>query len=1791
MTETDRTPSTAGTAARGSTYARVRAMSGSQRDALTDQFAKAARITAAEPIAVVGIGCRFPGGANAPQQYWDLLMRGQDAVVEVPPDRWDADAYYDPDPAVPGRMPSKWGGFLDGIAGFDADHFGIAPREAETMDPQQRILLEVAWEALEHAGISAQSAEGVRAAVMMGVYYNEYQSTSAADPEKIDAYSATGNAHSVTVGRIAYLLGLRGPAIAVDTACSSSLVSVHLACQSLRSRESDLALAGGVSLILRPETQLALGKWGMLSPLGRCHSFDAAADGFVRGEGCGVVVLKRLTDAVRDGDRVLAVVRGSATNQDGRSNGLTAPNAPAQREVITRALGEVPASSVHFVETHGTGTALGDPIEFDALAQVYGAGESRCALGAVKTNMGHLEAAAGIAGFIKSVLAVHRGQVPPNLHFTRWNPAIDAASTRLYVPTEADPWPAAGGPRRAAVSSFGLGGTNAHVVLEQGPDPEPAAPAGAGPAVLRIGAGSAEAVAARAADLAAWLAGKGAAAALTDVAHTVARQGAGAAVVGAVTARDTAATVEGLRALAAGASRPGVTAAAPRPRPGVVFAFSGQGSQWPGMGRRLLAEEPAFAAAVDRIEPEFVAQVGFSLRETLQSGEPVEGIDRIQPVLVGVQLALAELWRAHGVTPDAVIGHSMGEVTAAVVAGGLTVAEGLRVIATRSALMRRELSGQGAMALLEMDVASVEELLTAHEGVSVAVVASPRQTVVAGSTQAVDAVVAAVSARNLLARRVEVDVASHHATVDPILPELRTALAGLRPVPPTIPVLSTVRPGEQAPVFDADYWVDNLRRPVSFAPVAADAAARFGTLIEVSPHPVLTHALADNVPAGRDVAVLPTLLRDEDESIVFHAHRARLGGEPPAGRIIDVPPHSWRHQQYWTSASPGRRTGTGGAHPLLGDRVDLPSGTGVLWHGDTGLDALPWLADHRVQGQPIMPAAGFAEIALAAGRAALGAEAVAVTRLEVEQMLPLTESVPLTTQLTHEPDGTALVEVFHRTAAGEWVRHVRAHVGALPAGEAATPVGAPADGAPVSPRAVYAALRRAGAHHDRAFAALERVLRDPAGAAEADVVLPSEATAHPALLLHPVALDAALQTLAAALPDEAADGDAAYLPVAVEAVRLHRPVGRRALCRARITTVGDEGVSGDVTVLDSTGTVAVEVRGVFLRRIHRRSVPLPLERKLFGHRWETVPTPAPADATDPEGWLVLADDDGAAGAAADALAAPHRRIVTAGLDERGLADAVARFAEDPAHAPVGVVLLVDGAPSSTGGAEAAEAVIWRAASVVRAVTSGWHGRSPRLWLITRDGLAVRDGDVPDPAAGALTGLVRVLAYEHPDLRATVLDLPAGADLADALARESAAPDADDLIAWRDGERYVQRLVRRDSAPAEAPAVRGDGAYLVTGGLGGIGLVIARRLVAAGAGRVVLSGRGEPSPEADAALAELRAGADVQYVRGDVAEPGVAERLVAVAEETGLALRGVIHSAAVLDDELVAAMSRDALGRVWRPKAIGADRLDAATAEHDLDWWVLFSSVASLLGSPGQGAYAAANAYLDALAERRRAGGRTATAICWGQWSEVGLARSLEMGVLDPISPAEGTEALDAILGGGHTRVGVARLRLDRAASAFPELAGLGYFTHLLAELEPEEDAGAIDLAALTALPFAAAVTVVLDRLRQRIGAVLGYSGGAGIAADRPLTELGLDSLMAVRIRNAARGEFGIEPPVALLLQGADLTALAVDLVRRLGIDDDTDETAAAPGGLRDRAQQRAAARRRGAARRKAGNTA
>jgi phthiocerol/phenolphthiocerol synthesis type-I polyketide synthase B len=875
-----------------------------------------------EPIAVVGMGCRFPGGVNNPDEYWQLLQEGRSGIVRVPSERWDADAYYNEDHTLAGTICTREGGFLTTWQPdeFDADYFGIAPREAAAMDPQQRLVLEVASEALENAGITPRSIRGTRTGIYVGMTGYDYMLTISDNlgAEDYDAYVPFGNAANFAAGRLSYFLGVRGPALVVDTACSSSLVSVHLACQSLRRRESDTALAAGVNLMLKPETNIALSRWGMLSPDGQCKTFDAGADGYVRSEGCGVVVLKRLSDALHDGDRVLALVRGSAVNQDGASSGQTVPNGPAQQALLRDALAasRLQPSDIDYIEAHGTGTALGDPIELDALSQVFSDrdGSAPLVLGSVKTNLGHLESAAGIAGFIKTVLSLRYGYIPKHLNFEELTPHAGDGASRFTIASRPMEWPSEGRARRAGVSSFGVSGTNAHVVLEQASDVV-AVESQSDPAVstLVVSGKSPERIASLAGVLADWMAGAGAGVGLADVAHTLNHHRARHAKFATVCARDRAAAVAGLEALAVGRPGEGVAGAHEGPcGSGTVFVFSGQGSQWAGMGRRLFADEPAFASAVAELEPVFVEQVGFSLQQVLADGELVSGDARVQPVLMGLQLALTELWRSHGVTPDAVMGHSMGEVSAAVVAGALTVTEGLRVIATRSRLMSR-LAGQGAVALLELDAEATAALIADYPEVSLAVYASPRQTVIAGPPGQVDAVIAAVTGQDRFARRVNMEVASHTALMDPILPELRAALADLTPTPPTIPFLSTVDDSTSTPLVDAEYWVANLRQPVRLHQAVTAAGGNHSNFIEISAHPTLIHAISDTLESVTHHHSVGTLWRDADDTVSFHTnlnttHNTHPPQTPhPPEPHPELPTTPWHHTHHWITVTPATR--------------------------------------------------------------------------------------------------------------------------------------------------------------------------------------------------------------------------------------------------------------------------------------------------------------------------------------------------------------------------------------------------------------------------------------------------------------------------------------------------------------------------------------------------------------------------------------------------------------------------------------------------------------------------------------------------------------------------------------------------------------------------------------------------------------------------------------------------------------------------------------------------------------------
>jgi acyl transferase domain-containing protein/NADPH:quinone reductase-like Zn-dependent oxidoreductase/acyl carrier protein len=1368
------------------------------------------RGAAVEPIAIIGIGCRFAGGVDSPDAFWSLIERGGNAVQEVPPERWSVDAVYDPQPGVLGRTVSRWGGFLDSIGGFDTAAFGITEYEAEAMDPQHRMLTQVAWESLEHAGIAPGSLKGSQTGVFFGIAHHDYLLRTFDDSLVDNPYVMTGNAHSVGAGRVSYLLGLHGPAVAVDTACSSGLLSVHLACQSLRTGETDLALAGAAMLQLGPEVGVLFSQWSMLSPNGRCAAFDAAADGFVRSEGCAVIALQRLDDAVLDGSRVLAVIRGSAANSDGRSDNIVVPSATAQEAVQRSALraAAVDPSAVELVEAHGPGTPTGDPVEFRALSAVYGAGDKPCALGSVKTNIGHTESVSGVAGLIKAVMSLRRQKIPGNLHFTEWNPDISPDGTRFYVPTELREWSASGSPRLASVSSYGFSGTNVHVVLEEARGTQApvviSAPEEKALPILLSGS-TPQSLAETADRVARWLAGEGASVPLADVGHTLARCREHRAERLVALASSHGELVEQLTATAASQPALGVVAGTVSSHSGApVWVFSGQGSQWAGMGRVLLETEPAFAAMIDELESLIAREAGFSVRAELVADETVTGIEKVQPTIFAMQVALAAAWRSRGVEPAAVIGQSLGETAAAVVAGALTLDDGVKVICRRSQLITR-IAGGGAMASIELPHQEVEADLAAAgiEDVTVAVIASAGSTVVAGNPARVDELLAGWEARELHARRIAVDYASHSPHVDAILEDLAAGLEDLVPAAATVPVYGTVLDDPKKPAaFDAGYWVNNLRRPVRFAD-AVTAAVLDGhrVFVELSPHPLLTHAIAETATSiGRDATAMGTLRRAGDQSngLLPQLSDLHCSGVPvdwerayPAGNLVDVPLPVWAGADLGVLALPVQKPGASvDAHPLLGVHISpVDAADEHTWQARVSGRDLRYLEDHRVHDQPVLPGAAYCEMGLTAAKTVFGADLdeVEVTDLTIHEMVHLDEHTVVSSRTRAEGDGVIRFESLTRRDGEDptllATATLRVRTATEPerldvAGLLAAHPGA------LDPAEAYAKFRGSGVHHGDAFAALVALhLSEDPGVEQtvfAELTLPAVVRSDiNSYRMHPVLMDGCLQTLAS---HPALIRDA--FPVGVDALRVHRDPHRVRYCLARLHHLDELLAIGDVALLDEDGTVVAEATGVRLATRDRR-----LAQRLLAIGWDRLDFPEPAAA--PGRWLVLTEADAAPEPFVDELTSALA-AETAHLTLGATVDELE--AQLSALSPQGLVVVCPApvAAADHDAVERAEHRVKRLINLVRFLVERTDPHRPRLWVLTRDAQQVGEGDGLNLEQTALRGLCRVIGHEHPELGICNVDTDAGTTpqrVAELLCADS---DADE-VALRDGELFLARL--------------------------------------------------------------------------------------------------------------------------------------------------------------------------------------------------------------------------------------------------------------------------------------------------------------------------------------------------------------------------------------------------------------
>jgi polyketide synthase 5 len=1398
----------------------------------TSEFTRAKPVT---PIAVIGMACRLPGGIDSPEQLWQVLMRGEDLVTEVPPDRWDADEYYDPEPGVPGRSVSKWGAFLDDVAGFDAEFFGVNERESAALDPQHRLLLETSWEAMEHAGLTRDDLTESLTGVYIGLTHADYQML-AADAQALEAaYGFSGNNFSLASGRIAYALGVHGPAVTVDTACSSGLTAIHLACRSLHEHESDLAFAGGVTLALDPRKFASGSAEGMLSPTGRCHAFDAAADGFVGGEGCVVILLKRLSDAFTDGDRILAVVRGTAANQDGHTVNIATPSNVAQTAVYRAALAAagVDAATVGMVEAHGTGTPVGDPIEYTSLAEVYGV-RNPCALGSVKTNMGHAQAASGAVGLMKAVLAVQNGVVPENLHFTRLPDGLTGIDTKLFVPQQQTPWCSNGThPRRAAVSSYGLSGTNVHAIVEQAPEIVTAddirkSVTARGPLMFPISSTSADELRRTADRLADWVQDHDDVS-LPDLGYTLSRRRVHRPVRTAVHAGDRAELIAALRDVAQGDDP--YPAAVGRDDRGPVWVFSGQGSQWSAMGVELLRSEPVFAATVAEAEPLIAAESGFSVTEAMSAPQVLTGQERLQPTLFTMQVALAAVMKAYGVRPGAVIGHSLGEGAAAVVAGALSLQDGLRLICRRSRLMSR-IAGMGATAAVELPAKQVLSELTGRRisDVVLAVVASPQSSVIAGDTGTVRELVAEWEKRGVPARAVPVDVAFHSPQVEPIVGDLTAALTDLRPQTPQIPFYSaTLFDPREQPVCDAAYWATNMRRMVRFAP-AVQAALEDGHRVfaELSPHPLLTRALEQTAASRHTpIAALAAMRRDQAlpnglRDFVVEVHSAGAAVDfttwYPQGRLVDAPLPTWTHRRWWLSDVAPQAPSHGGCaivvHPLLGAHVRLrEEPERHVWQADVGTAAHPWLADHQIRDVAVFPGAAYCEMALAAAAATLGRPAE-VRDIRFEQALLLDDECVVGTSASIPAPGRAEFTV-ETSQGGEKICHARAVLHS--AAEALVP---PHDMAALRSAHPYAedggeVRTRVAAHgiqYGPAFSGLLTVHTGAPGTRTllAEVALPRTIRSQQgAYGIHPALLDACFQSVAAHSDVRAVGGDVLAVPLGVRRLRAHDSARNARYCYTRLITADATGIEVDIDVLDGDGAVLVSVEGLRLATASAGDEQL-LGERLLAVEWRQRDLPQ-VEYADAGAWLLIDASPPVSDTVSDSLADTLSDALTGhgaqctnvwwpGPSDDGptcqqLTDDLrtGRF--------TGVVIVAGPHQDATDGAPALGRDCVRQLVHIARELADMAGEPPRLYVVTRNAQTVVAGDVPNLGQAGLRGLLRVIGAEHPHLAATQIDVDDAVDI-EQLAQQLFGGSDEDETAWRHGRWYTARLCPAPLRPEE-----------------------------------------------------------------------------------------------------------------------------------------------------------------------------------------------------------------------------------------------------------------------------------------------------------------------------------------------------------------------------------------------------
>lgn len=2108
-----------------------------------------------EPIAIIGVGCRFPGGANDLDTYWKILDEGLDVIKEVPSERWDIEAFYDPDPNAPGKMYVRKSGFIEDVDKFEPQFFGISPREVANMDPQQRILLEVIWEALENAGIVPASLAGSQTGVYVGISTNDYLGLhlKTSDIENFDAYISTGTAFSVAAGRIAYILGLHGPTFALDTACSSSLVAVHLACQSLRTGQSDMAIASGVSLILAPDGTVSMSKSRALAPDGYSKTFDAAADGYARGEGCGAVILKRLSDAIADGDNILALIRGTAINHDGRSSGLTVPNGQAQQAVIRAALqdaGGLDPLQVSYVETHGTGTQLGDPIEVRALGAALGQNrpvDQPLVLGSVKANIGHLESAAGMAGLIKVILAFQNERIPAQVHFKVPNPNIDWESLPVKVADGSDAWPRGDKPRLAGINSFGFSGTNAHVVLEEAPLLETRdVELEHTQHLLPLSAHDENALHDLAARFVVYLENHPNAR-LEDITFTASKRRTHFSNRLALLGSTTDQIREKLNQFVDKQSSSGIMIgqAISTTAPKIAFLFTGQGSQYVEMGRQLYETEPLFRSTLDRCDEILRPYLERSLLSVLypKAGEdsPINETAYTQPALFALEYSLATLWRSWGITPSAVMGHSVGEYVAACVAGIFSLEDGLKLIAERGHLMQ-SLPHDGAMAAVFADKERVTKAIAPHlDDVSIAAINGPENIVISGRASAVQLILDQLSSEGIRASRLSVSHAFHSPLMEPILDSFERTAASIKFSKPKISLISNVT--GNAITFEEisrpAYWRTHVRQPVQFQKAMETLHNQgYTVLLEIGPQPTLL-GMGQRCVAGGNILWLPSLRQRKDdwsqmlESLgTMYVNGVNVDWESfhreYTHKTIVLPTYPFQRQRYWFRTS--RKTGQRERkmlHPLLEKKIRSPKLNGTIFETQLSVDFPAFINDHRLYEAAVFPGTGYMEMALAAAGEVFAGQKCSLADVVIREPLVLDEQGEKTVQIAVSPmdSGKTAFEIFSLNEGDEsWKHHASGNIcletetsrqsKKIDLEELKTSFSDPMDRI-----TFYERLNSIGLSYGPAFQVLIEMWQGEYRALGQLTLSSSELNAGHEYSLHPALLDASFQLLGAAIPASLReDSDKFYVPVGLKGLQVYQPgqsqVWAHVSLSSSITREDGklkESLEGNIQLYGSVGTLVAEVDALQLKQVSRASI-LPAQKRILDNwlyeiNWQASPRDPEQNTIDK--WIVFADEGGLGDRLAGQLTEHGRSVmvVKAGDEYQQSNGNNWRLSPTrPDHfqqlfsdlytsldgARPGVVHLwsLDNSFDATG--QKTDSVLQDAqalicGSVLQLVKAlGEKSIQPaRMLLVTQVAVqAVAEENVQGFAQSSLWGLSRTIANEYPNWNCVCVDI--AADSTTQLFDEVLARDDENQIALRGGERFVARLehlpkeTKELTVPQDQPfelviqtpgaldqltlqvtdrrppqsgeveirvkasglnfrdvlnalgmypgpriplgiecagevvavgegvaefkvgdevigittaafrsyatipvdrvfskpdnitvmeaaaiptifltayyglhhlagmkagdrvlihaaaggvglaavqlaqragaeifatagsekkrqylqslgvkhifdsrhlefaeeimqvtngrgvnivlnsladefipkslsiladggyfleigkrddwdqakvsqmnptlrytrydlgaemgddmkfvgemlneilsgfennifkplplhifpmqsvreafrfmaqakhigkivitqedstAIRGDGTYLITGGLGGLGLVTARWLVERGARHLVLASRKAPTDEVCQKIDELqKSGAEIVTVQGDVGQMNDVARILQVAAAQMPPLRGILHEAGILDDGVLSGQDWSRFEKVMSPKVLGAWALHTLTKGMPLDFFVMFSSAAAILGAPGQGNYAAANSFMDGLAHFRKSQGLPAMSINWGAWSDVGMAAALEernpgrraSQEADAIHPDEGMEILGKLLLKGVTQPAVLPVKWNRykGKSVQPLLRQI-----VKIKEQPRESGGASQLlAGIESLPPAEQVKVFHEYTRQQINAILGLESANSFPPDRALIDIGMDSLMAVELKNKIESDLHINIPVSYLLENTSVGDLANKLYSEYG---------------------------------------